>query len=247
MNQSLYQQMIIDHSKSPCGFNERPEGCCEQAHNPMCGDEIELCVTLNDDIIEDIQFNAKGCSISIAAASILVNVIKGQKVSYFHQAMDDYLSVLYGEERSLPNKLSALSGVSKYPMRVKCASFAWHAAKAAIQQANLPIQLSAAVQKYWQSLVTSQQGIGIHLQFKQIGCMGWQFVPTVIDKSQADLVLLDYTSLNVWIDPNIIAQVKGTTVDLSAADDLGQAKVIFNHPKAQEHCGCGESFFMESK
>lgn len=245
---NIYQQMIIDHSKSPYGFKDEPVGCCESAHNPMCGDKVNFCVTLAGDKIQSIEYNASGCSISIAAASILTTVMQGQQVEYFYSVMDQYLLMLQGTPSdNVPKKLQSLSGVSQYPMRVKCASFAWHAAKAAIAKAKKPLVLTEALEHYWQGLVAEHNGLGIHLAFKQIGCMGWQFVPTVLKEEDSSLSRFDYDQVALYIDPDIIPNIKGTLADYQSSDQLGQSKVVFSHPDAQTHCGCGESFFMEEK
>ena len=242
---SLYQQMIIDHSKHPCGFCQSPQGVCEQANNPMCGDEINLCVKLEGKKISAIEYNANGCSISIASASILSSVMTGKTVDEFAEVMTQYIAMLHGEAyQGLPSKLEVLSGVSQFPMRVKCASFAWHAAKSAIKNAMPPIELSEHVKKYWQSLVAETNGLGIHLQFKQIGCMGWQFIPQGVHALDNDLICYEISGLKVLIDEKNIDIIKDTRIDYVKVDNLGQSKVVYHHPKAQQHCGCGESFFM---
>lgn len=243
MSQALYQQMIIDHSKHPCGFTKSPCGCCESAKNPMCGDTINLCVKRDGDIITDIQFDASGCSISIAAASVLVNTMKGKTVAQFQRTMTQYLRMLKGESyQDLPTKLASFSGVCKYPMRVKCASFAWHACAEALEKAK-PIQLSKAVIDYWLKCVNQSQGVGILLDFKQVGCMGWQFLPKVI--SEECETFYEFDGLKVFLDNDLLPQIKGTKIDYEI-NDLGEGKVVYQHPDAKLHCGCGESFFMES-
>jgi nitrogen fixation protein NifU and related proteins len=246
MSRFLYQQMIIDHSKNPCGFKELPGGCCESAHNPMCGDKINLCVTLECDRIDNIEFNASGCSISIAAASILVAVMKGVDIQTFHTIMTEYLKMLRGDAyQALPKKLEVFSGVCQYPMRVKCASFVWHAAKAAIEKAQAPLAISDNAQGYWKDLVEDQKGVGISLQFKQIGCMGWQFVPSVVSEIPTGMKVLSFNKVELYIDPSIAASIQGTEIDYISEGGMGQSKIVFSHPKAKTHCGCGESFFME--
>jgi len=242
---SLYQQMIIDHSKHPCGFHQAPKGVCENANNPMCGDEINLCVRLEGNKITAIEYNASGCSISIAAASILSSVMTGKTVDEFSLVMTQYIAMLYGNDyKDLPQKLEVLSGVSQFPMRVKCASFVWHAAKSAIIKAMPPIELTEQVLQYWQSLVEEVNGLGIQLQFKQIGCMGWQFIPEVISEIDQSLACYDISGLKVLIDKKLISQIQGTRIDYVKVDNLGQSKVVYYHPKAKQHCGCGESFFI---
>lgn len=245
MSHFLYQQMILDHSKNPCGKTDNPKGDCCKANNPSCGDKIHMCVTLKDGIIEEMSYDVSGCSISIAAASVLVATMKGQSVETFHEVMGQYLKVLKdGSDVDIPAKLQVFSGVSQYPMRVKCATFVWHAAKEAIQIASYPIQMTQAARDFWHSLVMAQQGQGIHLVFKQVGCMGWQFIPSVVTQAPEGGQIMRFGRLVVFMLPEDIKLVEGTKIDYMQHDDLGQSKVVYQHPNATLHCGCGESFFM---
>lgn len=244
MSQMLYQQMILDHSKHPKGFCEDPQGSCEQGRNPMCGDEIQFCCEVTDGIITNMTYRASGCSISVASASVLVSVIKSTPAANFDHVMQNYLNMLKGNDyQQLPKKLEVFSGVCQYPMRVKCASFSWHAAKSALAQAQQPIILSKSAKDYWLSLVAAENASGILLTFKQVGCMGWQFVPSVETKQPKDSISLQYGALLVYVPHEVLQTIKGTKVDFEMSS-MGEGKVIFNHPKAQEHCGCGESFLM---
>ncbi|MEC7030331.1 MAG: SUF system NifU family Fe-S cluster assembly protein [Pseudomonadota bacterium] len=247
MTQHLYQQMIIDHSKNPKGFCKNPQGSCEHGTNPMCGDEIQFCCEVQDGVITKMEYHASGCSISVAAASVLVATMSNMPVAEFDTAMTNYLSMLQGKDyETLPKKLEVFSGVCQYPMRVKCASFAWHAAKAAIKQAQHPIVISEEAKNYWQALVAKEQAQGVLLDFKKIGCMGWQFVPSLIHETPKDCQQLSYSSLEVFIPLSVIDTIRGTTVSFEPTT-MGEGKVTFNHPDAQAHCGCGESFFLEKK
>ena len=97
-----------------------------------------------------MTYRASGCSISVASASVLVSVIKNTPVADFEETMRSYLNMLKGNEyQQLPKKLEVFSGVCQYPMRVKCASFSWHAAKSALAQAQQPIILSKSAKDYW--------------------------------------------------------------------------------------------------
>ena len=247
MSQFLYQQMIIDHSKNPKGYKKDPCGCCTDAKNPMCGDHIKMCAEVKDGVVVDMSYYAEGCSISMAAASVLVSTMKGESISVFKSTMDAYLKMLKGESyENLPKKLSIFSGVCQYPMRVKCASFAWHAALDAIEKAMKPVALSDKVITYWKNQVMDNQGVGIYLGFKQIGCMGWQFIPQVVNEQPIDSETHVFSNLKVYIDPSVTELIAGTKV-VFQENDLGEGKVVYEHPKAKQHCGCGESFFMEEQ
>lgn len=241
MSHQLYQQMILDHSRSPKGFVENPQGCCEDAFNPLCGDKVKLCVTLDRDRIIDIQFWGEGCSLSMASASILIDVVKGLTITEFRALQSDFFKRLKGDKVSLPNKLHIFEGVVQYPMRVKCVTMVWHAAGKAI---DMPIQLSLACIEYWKRLIKAQKGIGVLIDFKQLGCFGWQFVPSVQITEPENKLAYQYGDLVLWLDRSLVSKVQGTKVDY-IANDLGQSQVVFQHPKAKQHCGCGESFVIE--
>lgn len=241
MSHVLYQQMILDHSKKPKGFSEKPEGCCAKGHNPLCGDWLKLCITM-DEKIEKVEFFGEGCSISIAAASVLVDVVKGLTKEEFLVLKDKYIAMLKGESVDLPSKLKMFSGIVNYPLRVKCASFAWHALSHALEKQMYPLLLTPEVESYWAKLVKTQGAEGIEIDFKQVGCYGWQFIPTV--KNEGEGKAFVYDGFTLWIKEALIPKVQGTRV-LYVEKDLGQAKVEFVHPKAKQHCGCGESFELE--
>ena len=135
----LYQEVVIDHSKQPRNFR-KVEGATRTAEgfNPLCGDQLTLYVKLVDGVIEDIGFQGTGCAISKASASLMTAALKGKK--------QDEALALFGRVHVLltngPNggvkpedvgKLAALSGVWEFPMRVKCATLAWHTLRNALQ------------------------------------------------------------------------------------------------------------------
>lgn len=243
MSHLLYQQMILDHSKKPRGFVQNPEGCCLDAHNPLCGDQLKLCIEVNDGIVSKITFNGTGCSLSIAAASLLVDQGTGLTVKAFHDLAQGFLSMLTGGDK-IEGKLAVFSGVLQYPMRVKCVTMVWHAAIEVLKKEPCPITASASCIDYWKKLIALQKGLGIVLEFKQLGCFGWQFVPTVVTvvpEGKQAYLLGDVT---IWIDASIVPKIQGTQVDY-IEEGLQQFKVVFKHPKAVQHCGCGESFVIK--
>lgn len=243
MNHPLYQHMILDHSKSPKGFCQDPKGQCEDAHNPLCGDKVKLCLTVQGGKIQDICFWGEGCSLSMASASLLVDVCKGMTVPEFKTVQAEFLKQLRGESSDLPIKLQIFSGVLNYPMRVKCVTMAWHAGLEALEKS---VDISGSCIEYWSKLVSSQGGRGIQLGFKQLGCYGWQFVPKVESEGIENSVTLEYGNMFVWIEPEAFKKIQGTKIDY-VSDELGQSQVIFQHPKAKQHCGCGESFVLEDE
>jgi len=133
----LYQQLIVDHSKSP--RNCRPlEGAdlSAEGYNPLCGDHVTLYVKLENDRVKDISFQGNGCAISTASASLLTEVLKGKTRGEAEELFRSFHSLVTGhsaEDASL-GKLKVFAGVSEFPVRVKCATLVWHTLKAALDQ-----------------------------------------------------------------------------------------------------------------
>ena len=132
----LYQEIILDHGKNP-----RNKGKCEKfnkdakAHNPLCGDKVHIYLKLNKDKkVENLSFEGEGCAISLASASILTDVIKGKDFITAKKITNDFLNVIKDEKIISTDSLNedqkttimSLSGVKEFPMRVKCATMAWH-------------------------------------------------------------------------------------------------------------------------
>ena len=142
----LYQEIILDHAKNP-----RNKGKCEnynhdaKAHNPLCGDKVHIYLKLDDDKnIKGLSFEGEGCAISLASASILTDILKGKDLSFTKKVTDDFLNMLKTKSKITLNSLSkdqvttinSLSGVQEFPMRIKCATMAWHTLLAAIEKKN---------------------------------------------------------------------------------------------------------------
>ena len=135
----LYQEVVIDHSKQPRNFR-KVEGATRTAEgfNPLCGDQLTLYVKLANGVIEDIGFQGTGCAISKASASLMTSALKGKKqdeaLALFkrvHVLLTDGPSGEVKPEEV--GKLAALSGVWEFPMRVKCATLAWHTLRNALE------------------------------------------------------------------------------------------------------------------
>ncbi|HEY7556136.1 MAG TPA: SUF system NifU family Fe-S cluster assembly protein [Candidatus Binatia bacterium] len=133
----LYQEVILDHNKSPRNFRvmENADRKAE-GFNPLCGDQVTVYLRLRDGLIEDISFQGSGCAISKASASMMTAELKGKRESDAEKLFDRVHRMLTGDGvdggQSL-GKLRVLSGVSKFPARVKCASLAWHTMNSALQ------------------------------------------------------------------------------------------------------------------
>ena len=135
----LYQEVVIDHSKQPRNFR-KVEGATRTAEgfNPLCGDQLTLYVKLANGVIEDIGFQGTGCAISKASASLMTAALKGKKqdeaLALFKRVHVLLTDGPNGEVKPEEvGKLAALSGVWEFPMRVKCATLAWHTLRSALE------------------------------------------------------------------------------------------------------------------
>ncbi len=152
--QNLYQQVILDHSRNPRHFQKRADAQVMQVcYNPMCGDNIEVYCDFekNNEAINKLSFSGSGCAISMASASMMMNILQNQDKVYFDAAFL-YLKNLieFGDDAEIPKILTddtkaitgmkAIAGVRQYPMRVKCATCAWHSMKGACQGGQGPIK-----------------------------------------------------------------------------------------------------------
>jgi nitrogen fixation NifU-like protein len=138
--QELYQSIILDHNRRPKNYGTL-EGATAHRHdrNPACGDEIVLELIVENDIIADVRFTSEGCAVSRASASIMTQSVKGKTrteadhlFNQFHDLVTGKLQLTPQEARAL-GELAAFSGVSRFPVRVKCASMAWHSLQAALR------------------------------------------------------------------------------------------------------------------
>ena len=137
----LYQQVILDHCKNPRNFRELPQcSCSAQGHNPLCGDQLKLFLTLDGDVIREATFVGQGCCISKASASLLTENIKGktkaEALATFELVRE---LVTTGKAAGEVGKLAVFAGVYKYPARVKCAILSWHALTAALKGEGAPV------------------------------------------------------------------------------------------------------------
>ena len=140
----LYQDIILEHGKSPRNF-----GKCEKythqakGHNPLCGDQVHVYLKLNNEkMVENLTFEGSGCAISIASTSIMTELVKGKTVEVTKKIIIEFLNMIKNTSEIKSNdldedqkmKIMSLSGVKQYPMRVKCATLAWHTLTSAIER-----------------------------------------------------------------------------------------------------------------
>ncbi len=135
----LYQSVILDHNKHPRNFRE-PEGANRVAEgfNPLCGDELKVFLTVDDERVADAGFTGSGCAICKASASLMTEGIKGKSVADVEQLFDGFHGLVTSDPGAEPNtrglgKLAVFSGVREFPIRIKCATLAWHAMRSALQ------------------------------------------------------------------------------------------------------------------
>jgi len=134
----LYQEVILDHNRRPRNFGPLPDANrTAKGHNPLCGDKLTLYLKVDGDRITGISFEGSGCAISKASASLMTDAVKGQNVADADALFDRFHAMVKTpidqpvDEDAL-GKLAVFSGVREFPMRVKCASLAWHTLHAAL-------------------------------------------------------------------------------------------------------------------
>lgn len=138
MLRDLYEQMILDHNRNPRNFGPRPEDANHEAHgfNPICNDEVFVYLTIKDGVVEKATFDGCGCAISMASASMMSEQLQGKTVEELEALCAEMRILLTRDERfegmERLGKLKILQGVRDYPMRVKCATLAWHTLLAAL-------------------------------------------------------------------------------------------------------------------
>ena len=138
MLEDLYQEVILDHSKRPRNFHQMPDATRNvEGYNPLCGDKLKLFVKLNGETVQDISFVGAGCAISTASASLMTETVKGKTRQEAVQLMERFHDLLTTEKPVADlGKLEVFSGVREFPVRVKCATLAWHTLKSALTNAE---------------------------------------------------------------------------------------------------------------
>jgi len=136
----LYQEVILDHSKHPRHFGKLDHATnTAQGHNPLCGDRVTMYLKVDaNDRIQDISFEGKGCAISQASASLMTDMLIGRTTAEAEKLMRGFLRLVKGEDAGDLDpddreRLDVMAGVSAFPMRVKCATLAWHTMKSALE------------------------------------------------------------------------------------------------------------------
>jgi nitrogen fixation NifU-like protein len=135
----LYQQVILEHNKKPRNFGTL-DACTHHAegHNPLCGDQLELTLIVEDGLVQDIRFQGSGCAIDVASASLMTGAVKGKPVAEAEAMAEQFRGMVRGDlepgpQTSLLGKLTLFSGVRNLPSRVKCAVLPWATLHAALK------------------------------------------------------------------------------------------------------------------
>ncbi|MEY4966259.1 MAG: system FeS assembly protein NifU family [Pseudomonadota bacterium] len=146
----LYQEVILDHSRHPRHYGSMENASHKaEGYNPLCGDKVTVYLQLgNDGRVAEIKFEGKGCAISQASASMMVDMLKGRTAAEADRLMQGFLHLVKGEEASdLPEddreRLDVMGGISAFPMRVKCATLAWHTYKNAVEEGKTVVEEGA--------------------------------------------------------------------------------------------------------
>lgn len=142
----LYQSIILDHNRKPRNYRTM-EGADRTAdgRNPLCGDHVTIWVKLAGDTIEDVSFVGQGCAISKASASLMTTAVMGKSVAEMEQLFERFHELVLGQGEAATHvdkqlgQLAVFGGVSRFPVRVKCASLAWHALRAALADEGRPV------------------------------------------------------------------------------------------------------------
>ncbi len=137
----LYQDLILDHGRNPRNKRAIPGAREARGHNPLCGDQITVYVVVEGGVVKDVSFDGAGCAISTAAASMMTQVLKGKTREEAEHLFHAYHAVVTGkvdlaEASDELGKLVVFAGVSEFPIRVKCATLAWHTMHAALEESG---------------------------------------------------------------------------------------------------------------
>jgi len=138
----IYQDVILDHYRKPRNYERLEDANCEaEGHNPLCGDRVKVFLKVEEGVVRDVSFEGTGCAISTASASMMTEAVKGKPVAEVEKLFHTFHNLVTGrdngeggEEPAELGNLESLSGVREIPIRVKCATLAWHTLQAALKK-----------------------------------------------------------------------------------------------------------------
>ncbi|MFQ5534174.1 MAG: Fe-S cluster assembly sulfur transfer protein SufU [Sphingomonadales bacterium] len=142
----LYQELILDHGKKPRNFGPLTDANRQAVgHNPLCGDRLTVRLAVTDGTVTDLKFEGAGCAISMASASLMTQALKGRSEQEARELFEKFHGLVTGADDDLltemngMEKLAVFTGVREFPMRVKCATLAWHTLTAALANSSQPV------------------------------------------------------------------------------------------------------------
>lgn len=138
----LYQEVILDHYKKPRNFRALPDANRTlEGYNPLCGDKITVFLKVEDGVVKDISFQGSGCAISTASASMMTDSLKGKTLEQAETIFRGFHDLVTGKDSHADDlgKLAVFTGVREFPVRVKCATLAWHTFHAALAGEEKPV------------------------------------------------------------------------------------------------------------
>jgi nitrogen fixation NifU-like protein len=137
----LYQEVILDHYKKPRNFRALPDANRKlEGYNPLCGDKITVYLRVEDGVIKDIGFQGSGCAISTASASMMTDSLKGKTIDQAETVFRSFHNLVTGKNGGEDlGKLAVFAGVREFPVRVKCATLAWHTFHGALEGERKPV------------------------------------------------------------------------------------------------------------
>lgn len=135
---ALYQDLILDHNRAPQNYRALENATRKvEGNNPLCGDRLTVWLRMEGDVIAEVTFQGLGCAISVASASLMTSAVKGKTRAEAEALFERFRRMITGSgeevEPASLGKLAVFSGVSEFPIKVKCASLSWHALKAALE------------------------------------------------------------------------------------------------------------------
>lgn len=134
----LYQDVILEHGRAPRNYGPLPDANRQAVgNNPLCGDRLIVRLKLEDGRVADVRFEGSGCAISVASASIMTEMLKGRTLAEAHEMFERFHDLVTGQasiDGDGLDKLAVFAGVREFPMRVKCATLAWHTLNAALDE-----------------------------------------------------------------------------------------------------------------
>ena len=145
-NRALYEQVILEHNKAPRNYRDMANADCHvEGYNPLCGDQFTVFLKYDGDVIEDVSFQGSGCAISKSSASIMTTMLKGKTRDEAKALFDRFHDMVTSDpgspvETDNIGKLKVFGGVREFPLRIKCATLAWHTLLSALEGGNETVQ-----------------------------------------------------------------------------------------------------------